>query len=186
MASCGNGDDGGPAAIVHGPKSPFEGSVMPPGVRAPDFELTDERGKPIKMAEEVERGPVVVTFLYAECVEDCPLMAAQIRGALDDLGHDVPAIAISVKPDTDTPPNARRFNKRMKVEGRLRWALGSRSDMEAVWDGFHIQPQSKEFEHQARILLVDRKGLQRVGYPGGQGTPAQIAHDLRVLEGTQK
>ena len=182
LASCGGSDDDGPAAIVEGPKSPFAGSLMPPGVKAPQFTLKDERGKTIRMRDAVLDGPVVVTFLYSTCVDECPLLAQQVRGALDDLGHDVPAIAVSVKPETDTPANARKFNKRQKVDGRLRWALGDRAELEKVWKGFAIQPQAKNVEHQARIVLVDRKGLQRVGYPGGQGTPEQIAGDLKLLE----
>lgn len=183
LASCGGSDDdGSAAAIVEGPKSPFAGSLMPPGVEAPRFELKDEQGKPLRMSDAIARGPVVVTFLYSTCVEECPLMAQQIRGALDDLGHDRPAIAISVDPEGDTPAKARRFLKRQKVDGRMRFALGSREQLEKVWKGFAIQPQAKNIEHQARIVLVDRKGLQRVGYPGGQGTPEQIAGDLKLLE----
>ena len=182
MAGCGGSDDDGAAAIVDGPKSPFAGSLMPPGVKAPQFVLEDERGRTVRMSDAILEGPVVVTFLYSSCVEECPLMAQQIRGALDDLGHDVPAIAVSVDPEGDTPAKARRFNKRQKVGGRLRWALGSRAALEKVWKGFAIQPQAKNVEHQARIVLVDRKGLQRVGYPGGQGTPEQIAGDLKLLE----
>lgn len=181
LASCGGADDDGPAAVVEGPKSPFKGSLMPPGVKAPDFTLKDEDGKTIRMSDVIRRGPVVVTFLYTTCVEECPLMAQQIRGALDDVGRDLPAIAISVDPQRDTPAKARRFLKRQRVYGRLRFALGSERELAKVWKGFAIQPQGKDVEHQARILLVDRKGLQRVGYPGGQGTPEQIAADLELL-----
>lgn len=183
FASCGGSDDSGSAAaIVEGPKSPFAGSVMPPGVETPRFELKDERGKTVRMSDAIARGPVVVTFMYSTCVDACPLLAQQIRGALDDLGHDVPAIAISVDPEGDTPAKARRFLKRQKLDGRMRFALGSREQLEKVWKGFAIRPQRNDLDHQARIVLVDRKGLQRVGYPGGQGTPEQIARDLELLE----
>lgn len=182
LAACGGSDDDGPAAVVHGPKSPFRGSLMPPGVKAPQFTLEDEGGRTVRMSDAVARGPVVVTFLYSTCVDECPLLAQQVRGALDDLGHDVPAIAVSVDPVKDTPASARRFLKRQRVDGRVRFALGTREQLEKVWKGFAIQPQEKNVEHQARIVLVDRKGLQRVGYPGGQGTPEQIAADLKLLE----
>lgn len=52
----------GPAAVVQGPTSPFEGSRMPEGVRAPDFRLRDEHWRPISM-HELRGKPVVVTFL---------------------------------------------------------------------------------------------------------------------------
>ena len=182
LASCGGEDDDGAAAIVHGPESPFNGSLMPPGVKAPQFTLEDEKGEPVRMRDAISRGPVIVTFLYSTCVEECPLMAQQIRGALDDLGHDVPAIAISVDPRVDTPRNVKRFLARQRVAGRLTYARGTKAELEPVWKGFAIRPQELDTEHQARIVLVDRKGLQRVGYPGGQGTPEQIAADVRLLE----
>jgi hypothetical protein len=32
-------------------------------------------------------------------------------------------------------------------------------------------------------VLIDARGLQRVGFPMQQTSPDMIAHDLRVLEG---
>lgn len=170
-----------PAAVVQGPASPFEGSLMPAGVRAPDFTLRDERGRIIRM-RDLRGEPVVVTFLYATCEESCPGEAQLVRGALDDLGHKVPALSVSVDPDRDSAAAARLFNARQKVTGRLRWALGTRRELRPVWRGFAIQPQLRNAEHQVRITLVDAKGFQRVGWPAGQATPELIAHDLRVLD----
>ena len=46
--------------------------------------------------------PVVVAFLYSTCRDTCPLQAQQIKGALNELGSDVPALAVSVDPANDT------------------------------------------------------------------------------------
>ncbi len=51
-----------------------------------------------------------------------------------------------------------------------------------VWDGFYVRPQSVTQEHNARFTLVDKKGFQRVGYPGFEATPERIAHDVRILQ----
>jgi hypothetical protein len=34
----------------------------------------------------------------------------------------------------------------------------------------------------ARIVLIDRNGLQRIGFPASQTTPERLAHDIRLLE----
>jgi hypothetical protein len=34
----------------------------------------------------------------------------------------------------------------------------------------------------ARIVLIDKRGRQRVGFPASQTTPERLAHDIRVLE----
>jgi protein SCO1 len=166
---------------VQAPTSPFEGAELPPGVRAPDFALRDENGRRVTMKEY--RGKVaVVTFLYSHCTTECPVQAQQIKGALDDLGHDLPALAISVDPPGDTPRNVKRFNREQGVTGRIRWVLGDPERLRRLWKGFAIVPQTPQQEHMARIVLVDRRGIQRVGFPASQATPERLAHDLRVLE----
>jgi protein SCO1 len=160
----------------------FEGAVMPKGLRAPDFELRNQDGEPVAM-RSLRGKPVVVTFLYTHCEDTCPIQAQTVRGALDELGHDVPALAIAVDPPNDTPESARRFLAEQRATGRIDFVLGSRSELRPVWKGFgRIQPQSVRSEHQARFTLVDSRGFQRVGYPGAEATPERLAHDLRLLE----
>jgi len=159
----------------------FEGAVLPPGVTVPDFALPDQDGEIVR-GRDLGRGPAIVTFLYTNCEETCPVQAQQIKGALDELGHDVPAIAVAVDPPRDTPDSARRFLNENRMTGRLDFVLGSRKELRPVWRGFHIQPQRPGSEHQGRILLVDSRGQQRVSFPIDQATPTRIAHDLRVLE----
>jgi protein SCO1/2 len=163
--------------------SPFKGSLMPPGIRAPDFSLTDEQGRPISM--RAFRGkPVVVAFAYTTCEDTCPLEVQQVRGAVDDLagdGHDIPAIVVAVDPPRDTPERARQFLREQRVFGQVRFVLGSRQQLAPVWKGFAVQPQEEEVEHQARVTLVDGAGFQRVGYFAGYLTPDDLAHDVKVL-----
>jgi len=159
----------------------FEGARMPPGVKAPDFRLQNQDGDTVTM-RSLRGGPAVVTFLYTTCEDTCPIQAQTIRGALDQLGHDLPALAIAVDPPRDTPQRAKAFLSEQHALGRIDFVLGSRSELKPLWDGFFIRPQSVTEEHQARITLVDAKGYQRVGFPGSEATPERIAHDLRLLE----
>jgi len=175
-------------AIVDADDAPSEvtyeglaGSRLPNGVRAPAFDLTDERDEQIAMSDF--RGePVIVTFLYTHCDDTCPPAAQQIKGALDDLGHDVPALAIAVEPPRDTPDSARAFLSKQRMLGRMRFVLGTRAELKPVWRGFAVRPQAPGEEHQARIVLVDGRGFQRIGFPVDQATPEGIAHDVRILE----
>jgi protein SCO1 len=159
----------------------FDGALMPRGIRAPDIDLRNQDGKLISMRSFRGR-PVIVTFLYTTCRDTCPTMAQSIRGALDDLGHDVPAVAVAVDPPRDTPQSARAFLLKQHVLNRLDFALGTRAQLRPVWKAFAIQPQLPRTEHQARITLVDRRGFQRIGFPGNQVTPERLAHDVALLE----
>ena len=60
--------------------------------------------------------------------------------------------------------------------------LGSRAELTPLWKRFFIRPQSINEEHQARFTLVDKRGFQRIGFPGDQATPETLAHDVRLLE----
>jgi len=179
------GSDGsaeGPSAA--GPTG-FNGAVRPPGARAADFRLRDQDGKPVTMRQFRGRD-VVVTFMYSTCEDTCPLTAQQIRGALDDLGHDVPVLAISVDPRDDTPFHVKRFLVREQMAGRMRYLTGTRAQLEPVWRAYGIQPQLTETndpneQHTASTVIVDGNGLQRLGFLTSELTPEGLAGDLRKL-----
>jgi protein SCO1 len=161
--------------------SGFAGSLRP-AIPPQDFMLRDQDGRRVRLSDF--RGQVVVlTFMYSTCQDTCPVTATQIRGALDDLGHDVPALAVSVDPANDTPASARTFLiRRSLTRDRMRFLLGTRAQLAPVWNAYGIQPQGNGFEHSAYVLLIDRHGRQRVSFPVDQLTPEGLTHDIRKLE----
>jgi protein SCO1 len=177
LAAPGDSDDAGVASG----SSRFEGAIMPRGLKAPDFSLENQDGERISM-RDFRGEPVIVTFLYTTCEDTCPVQAQTVRGALDELGEDVPAIAIAVDPPRDTPERARAFLSEQRALGRLDFVLGTRAELRRLWDGYYVRPQSVTQEHQARFTLVDERGFQRVGYPGFEATAERIAHDIRLLQ----
>jgi protein SCO1/2 len=189
-------DSNGPAAVVEeigssgakAPASPFKGAVRPKTPPA-DFALHDQDGHLVQLS--ALRGKVVVLSpMYSTCEETCPLTAQQIRGALDDLSdgdrEEVRAFALSVDPANDTPDNARRFLVERRVSGYLDFLVGSRSDLQPVWRDFGFAPQTKEREHNSYVVLIDRSGRQRVGFPVDYLTPEDLAHDIKVLLRTSR
>ena len=163
------------------PSAAFAGALRPPDMPRADFGLRDERGGEVRLSD-MRGKPVVVTFLYTTCRDTCPLTAQQIRVALDDLGHDVPVVAVSVDPANDTPRRARAFLLEQGLEGRMRWALGSAGELERLWRAYGIQPQSDDAEHTASTILLDKRGVQRVGFAASVLTPNGLAHDIAKLE----
>lgn len=159
----------------------LKGAVRPPDLPLPSFRLRDQDGRTVDLAGLRGR-PVIVTFLYTRCRDTCPLTAQQVRGALDLLGHDLPALAVSVDPSGDTPARARAFLSREHVSGRMRFLLGSSTDLQRVWRSFGVSGQSPEQEHSVALVLLDRAGRQRVGFGVDDLTADAIAHDLRLLE----
>jgi protein SCO1/2 len=167
----GSSDAGGPG---------FEGALRPPGIPPIDFALKDQDGRTVTL-DQYRGAPVMLTFMYSTCKDTCPLTAQQIKGALDQVGKDVPTLAISVDPANDTPLNARRFVNRQGLTKRMRFLLGDQAQLAPIWKAYGIRPQGKAFDHSAYVVLVDGKGIQRVGWPVEKLTPEGLAHDLRLL-----
>jgi protein SCO1/2 len=175
------GNDGGkPVIVQHG----FAGALRPPQVPPMDFALRDQDGRLASLRAYRGR-PVILTFLYSTCQNTCPIIADQIRGALDDLGRNVPALAVSVDPARDTPDTAKHFLLRHSVYGRLRFLLGSHARLAPIWRAYGIRPQSKAYEHSAYVLVIGKDGRQRVGFPVSELTPEGLAHDVNVLQREQ-
>ncbi len=157
---------------------------MPPGLRAADFALLDQNGHRVTLSQY--RGHVVIlTFIHSLCHDACPFMVEQIKGALNDLpdyGRGVAAIGISVAPSEDTRANRLRFLGKHEMRGRLSFLSGPLTTMRRVWHGYAIQPVKGPIDHSTFVLLIDKRGFQRVGFAADQLTPEGLAHDIRVLE----
>jgi protein SCO1/2 len=183
-------DDNGPAAKVTdisgatGPTSAFKGAVRPAGARAADFSLRDQDGRLVKLRDL--RGKVVaLSPMYTTCTTTCPLIAQQISAALEDLPSreraDVVALALSVDPPNDTPARARHFLAIRHVGRYLDFLLGSGSALRPIWRAYGFSRQGVKQEHNSYVVLIDRRGFQRVGFNVGYLTPESLTHDLRIL-----
>lgn len=174
----------GSAAPTPVTKSPFDGPTMPPNLRAHDFTLTDQYGRRVSLA--ADRGKVVVlTFIHSLCHDTCPFMVEQIKGALNDLpnnGRDVPTIGVSVAHAEDTVHNRLAFLAKHDMTGRLEFVNGPLPTMRRIWHDYAIQPVTPKIDHSTFVLLIDKRGYERVGFAADQLTPEGLAHDIRVLQ----
>jgi protein SCO1/2 len=183
-----SGATGGQApATSAGRSGALDGPTIADGrVLAANFSLLDQDGRRVTLSGY--RGHVVVlSFMHSLCHGACPLMAEQIKGALNDLamgGRGVPAIAVSVDPAHDTPANRRKFVAKYQMTGRLQFVSGSRAVLRSVWHAYAIQPLigNGPDNHSAFVFLIDKRGYWRVGWPVGELTPEGLSHDIAVLE----
>jgi protein SCO1/2 len=128
---------------------------------------------------------VVLTFIHSLCHDTCPFMVEQIKGALNELpggGRDVPAIGVSAAPGEDTVANRNLFLTKHEMNGRMTFLNGPLPAMRRIWHAYAIQPVTPKIDHSTFVMLIDKRGYERVGFPADQLTPEQLAHDIRVLE----
>ena len=175
---------GSAPSLAANPPSQFDGPTMPLGLRAADFSLIDQSGRSVSLARY--RGRVVVlTFIHSLCHDACPFMVEQIKGALNDLpdgGASVPAVGVSVAPAEDTVANRRAFLAQHQMTGRIEFVNGPLRTLRRVWKAYAIQPVTPKIDHSTFVLLIDKRGLERVGFAADQLTPEGLSHDIEVLE----
>ena len=133
------------------------------------------------------RGKVVVLSpTYTTCEDTCPIVAQQIRGALDDLSEASapgPRACAQRRPGQRHAGHARRSScSTRRVRGYLDFLLGTRRELQPVWREYGFAPQTDTQEHNSYVVLLDGEGRQRVGLPGRTSSrPEALAHDLRLL-----
>jgi protein SCO1 len=164
--------------------SQFDGPTLPPGLRAANFSLTDQYGHRVTLSQY--RGHVVVlTFIHSLCHDTCPFMVEQIKGALNELpqsGRGIPAIGVSVAPAEDTVAHRKRFLAKHQMTGRIAFVNGPLPEMRKVWHAYSIEPVTPKIDHSTFVLLIDKRGIERVGFAADQLTPEDLAHDIGVLQ----
>jgi protein SCO1 len=184
MAGCGSGASStSVGSTVSASGSGFEGAALPAGVAAVQFTLRDQAGSRVSLSSYRGR-VVVVAFLYSTCGSPCVVIAQQIRGALDELGRSVPVLVVSADPAADTPKAVRGFLQKVSLSGRVRWLGGSPAQLRPVWHAFRVPPASAgraAFARSASVVLIDRRGMERVIFQLEQLTPEALSHDLRKL-----
>jgi protein SCO1/2 len=158
----------------------WAGALRPPGLMVPSFRLHDQDGD-VVTSRSLRGKPVVYAFVYSTCRDTCPAEVQTIRGALDDLGRDLPVMGVSVDPRNDTHKNVIAFLLEQKMVGRMKFLTGTRAQLAPVWKAFGIQPQANGLEHSAHVVLADAQGRQRIGFPFDQLTEDRLAHDLARL-----
>ena len=156
-----------------------------PGALAPDFTLVDgPTGETVTLSSLGSRA-VLLTFLFTSCVDTCPLTAETIRMARDRLGDsakNVAFIAVSVDPIGDTPTTTRQFLIDHRLDGSLRYLIGSPAALARVWQAYGIAQavSARDVLHSDVIYLIDKRARGRV-LLHSTVAPETLAADLSLL-----
>lgn len=126
------------------PASPdsFEGTVLTANAPASDFRLTDQFGESVALSDF--RGKVaLLTFLYTDCPDVCPIAANHLRRAsrlLSEDDADIAIVIVSVDPDGDSVAAARAYSERWGMAERWAYLVGSEEALRPIWAAYYIDP----------------------------------------------
>jgi protein SCO1/2 len=151
---------------------------------APNFMLTDQFGKQVSLAE-FKGKPVVLTFLYTNCPDQCPLTAEKLHATLQDLGNaskNVEMLAVSTDPARDTTSAALKFSQAHRMQDYWHYLVGKKDQLAPIWSayGIYAQPVQQTVNHSLGLYIIDKQGHERV-FLGNDFTPTQLAADLQAL-----
>ena len=188
-SACGGGgghEHGAAASVtVTGGSGRFAGGELDPPQPTPNFTLTDQAGQKVSMADQ--RGKLVLlTFLYTNCPDVCPLITQNLNQALQMLGterDDVRVLAVSVDPEGDTPKSVDEYAKAHHLLPEFHYLIGSRDELTKVWKAYDVAAVASDPElvdHTAYTMLVDQSGEGRVIYDS-QVKAKDVVHDVRAL-----
>jgi protein SCO1/2 len=166
---------GGVLAATATRTDPVETRFVPPREVAFDFVLSDENGRPTRLADA--RGKVIaMTFIYTSCRDLCPAEGADISTAIRMVGgREVVAYVISVDPVGDTPKRAREWLERRGLDGHGHYLIGSREELRPVWAHYGIAPMNASREE----ALIAAAGADefRAANPPPAGTPYPFQYE---------
>jgi protein SCO1 len=162
---------------------------------APDFQLTDQAGKPVSLARFRGR-PVILTFIDPLCRNLCPTEAK----ILERVETSFPAarrpaiVAVSVNQWGNARRNLVVDMKKWKLTRDWHWAVGASAKLREVWAAYQIAVQDSpktvagvtvhNIIHTEGAFLIDPRGDQRALYLYPFRAP-DVARTVRQLEGAQ-
>jgi protein SCO1 len=164
-----------------------EAELSPP-TKAPPIALRNYLGKEVDL-DSYRGKAVLVTFLYTNCPDICPLITSNLRVAQNLMGPKIAAkaqiIAVSVDPKGDTKKAVASFLARHEMTGRMQYLIGSAHELARVWKAWGVgserdaeQPQF--INHSGLIYGITASGKRATLY-SASFKPADIAHDVPLL-----
>jgi protein SCO1/2 len=187
LVACGGSSNSDSGSNEASAARDYAGAAANPPKPAPPLALKNSLGKTVNI-DEYRGKAVLVTFLYTNCPDVCPLIVSNLRAAQNELGpeaKDMEVIAVSVDPKRDTPQSVKRFLADHQMTGRMEYLIGSQAELSKVWTDWNIasRPEKKDpelLEHSALVYGISGSGKITTLYPANF-KPQQIVHDVPKL-----
>jgi protein SCO1/2 len=155
----------------------------------PDFVLTERSGQTVHLADFA--GKVwIADFFYTTCPGPCPMLTSRFSDVQKALGDEpnVRLVSISVDPEKDTTDVLKIYAERFKASARWLFLTGQKDAIYSLArDGFKLPiaeatAEGAPITHTTRLILVDKTGVVRGFYEGGNESGVQeLIRDIHRL-----
>ena len=166
----------------------FKGTPFTSERPAPDFTLTDQFGKTRSLRKDFNDRVTLLTFLYTECPDVCPIVANHLRDIstiLDDGAPDTAIVIVSVDPINDTVESAHAYAERWGMQERWTYLVGSEEDLTEVWHAYFIDPYEHGPGNSEDGGEATHSGSQSGGTGGLERASRRVIHSapIYVIDG---
>jgi len=134
-------------------------AAMPQGapVKLPDTVLTDQDGRQLRLLSDVVADKVVVvSFIYTNCAEVCPVVSHTFTQLQDKLGamldSRVRLVSLTVDPARDTSDQLKSYSAQHGAKPGWLWLTGPSANVTAALKGFGAY--SANFENHPAVVMV--------------------------------
>jgi len=123
----------------------------------PNLPVITQDGKTLKFYDDVIKGKmVVISFIYTNCPDICPLTTArisQVQDALGDMvGRDIFLVSLTVDPERDTPQRLKEFSQAFDAGPGWLFLTGTPEDMKRINASLGDKNRSLD-DHRNEIVL---------------------------------
>src|SRR5665213_3607812 len=142
--------------------------LAPHGPLAPDFTLTDQSGRPFRLADL--RGHTVALFFgYTHCPDVCPTTLAALARAKRKLGpggEALDVVLVTVDPARDTPATLKRYVR--LFDPAFAGLTGSEAQLDPVYAAYHVYHRTAAGKGSANGYIVAHSSAVQFISPGGR------------------
>ena len=168
-------------AACAGPE-PLKGTELRPTRDATPIELQNQFGKLVSLSDHSGK-VVLLTFLYTNCPDVCPIVTSQLREIRELLGRDAEETAIvvvSVDPERDSVPAALDYSDKWGMTQTWDYLVGNEEELSPIWDAYPLAPAIDD--HSSGDDTRDNTSFGQAG--GVQGLKQAIGERYLVIHST--
>jgi protein SCO1 len=157
------------------------------GDLVPDFTLTDQDGRAVKLSD-FHGQLVAVDFIYTRCPmpDVCPRLSANFARLQKRFGGQIVLLSISLDPEYDTPAVLTDYAHRWRADSEMwRFLTGTMEDVRRVAGRFGVVYWAEEgaITHTSSTAIVDRDGRLRAVVEGSSFTSQQLIDLVNAFRG---
>lgn len=178
-------------------EAPAPGSYrLPPIKPAPDAALIDPSGRPARLHRILGDRVVLLSFVYLQCTDACPVASAVLRQVRRTAARDprlrerLALVTISFDPERDTPEALAAHAQAWRAGARQPpwhfYTAPSPAAAQAMVSAYgqpvrRVPEADADIAHLLRVYLVDRQRRLRNIYGLGFLDPRLLLADVRTL-----